>query len=145
MIREALVVSVGVLTAATLSTGLWAQPTDPKSDNKEAKPETAQTGEPLLMAQAVPEWQAAIEWCRNDEGSIPCEGRILSFAPPCLLAGRRHCLVDTARDAARVLPWPSGCSRAFTVVKICQCHNQRAEDAINQAGELAVCSYLLQH
>lgn len=102
----------------------------------------------MHVSSNVPEWIIHIEWCRNDGGQPPCTNRI---PIPCALFGSgRHCMIDNARDSARVYEsnpgaYPLACDRAYELAKACQCHNQEAEDAINRAGRDAVCSYLATH
>jgi len=98
--------------------------------------------------KCVLEWVDHIEWCRQDGGQPPCTNRVP--APCTLFGGGRQCMIDNARDAARLYQsnpgaHPLGCDTAYELVKACQCHNKEAEDSINRAGRDAVCGYLATH
>ena len=88
-----------------------------------------------------PEWQGAIDWAIGnhtvDPGETNCVEQYVATEPACIRDGGRACLMTRAIDSAK----HNNCSYAMRLTLITQCHNQRAQQTLAEAGQQAVCDY----
>lgn len=89
-----------------------------------------------------PAWQDHIQWAAANSdaaGSTDCPDQYFAVdLSSCLIAGGRTCVMARAVQAAKA----GDCASAFRFTLITQCHNASAQQALSDAGEKAVCSYL---
>jgi hypothetical protein len=88
-----------------------------------------------------PHWQEAIDWAIGnhtaDPGETNCVEQYMYTEPACITGGGRACLMTHAIDSAK----HNNCSYAMRLTLITQCHNQRAQQTLAEAGQQAVCEY----
>lgn len=87
------------------------------------------------------EWRTHLDWCSGNSdagGSVDCVAAYMVSYPECVASGGRACLMNKARAAARA----NNCDHALELALRCQCHNDAARSAIEDAGVTQVCNYL---
>jgi hypothetical protein len=93
------------------------------------------------LGQRVPLMKESIDninWSISDSGDPDCPERYAGDASRCLDKGNRSCVMEQAIQSAK----RNGCSEAYQLTLLTQCHNKSARDSIARAGEAAVCRYL---
>jgi hypothetical protein len=96
----------------------------------------------LAFGSEKPDWQKHIDWSignyTTDPGETNCVDQYAATEPACITGGGRACLMVRAIDSAKA----NNCSYAMRLTLITQCHSGRAQQAIGEAGQNAVCGYL---